>query len=76
MIRKSIVKNISPCPVAPITAQALRSTVELSKALKRLRRGLKKCAVCTRGRDCTVLADFNQKFDTALQQITDEWNLL
>jgi hypothetical protein len=69
--------RVSPnlCLVEPFTDQVLHSAAELAKALKRLRRAMKRCDACVSGSDCPVLASFNSKFETALQQVTDEWQL-
>lgn len=63
------------CPVQVFTLDVLASTEELAKALQRLRRAMKVCAVCTEGIACPIMANFNQKFQTALQQVTEEWQL-
>lgn len=63
------------CPVVPFTTKVLASASELNLALKRLRRAMHHCESCPNSVDCPILADFNSKFNTALQQITDEWGL-
>jgi hypothetical protein len=63
------------CPVQPFTLQVLTSARELAAALRKLRQSMSICRNCISDGDCPILADFNAKFQTALQQVTDEWQL-
>jgi len=68
-------KKINPCPVQPFTQLVLESATSLTKNLRALRRSMANCSSCISDGDCPILADFNSKFATALQQVTDEWQL-
>ncbi len=62
-------------PVQPFTNQVLQSAEELAAALAMLKRSMRSCETCINGLDCPIMAEFNRKFQTALQQVTDEWQL-
>ena len=67
--------NAVDCPVKPFCDAVLVDTAELAAALKRLRKSMHHCKACLGESDCPILSSFNQKFQTALQQVTDEWQL-
>jgi hypothetical protein len=67
--------NVSKCTVGPFCDNVLQNASDLAAALKRLRRSMRQCTNCVGESDCPILSSFNQKFQTALQQITDEWQL-
>ena len=63
------------CPVIPFTDQVILSATALTISLKNLRQAMRHCVDCEAGLQCPTLYEFNQKFNTALNQITDEWQL-
>ncbi len=72
---KIIVPAYPGCPVRPFTESVLTSAAGLARALKRLRRAMHHCDSCIARGDCPVLLAFNAKFQTALTEVTDEWQL-
>jgi hypothetical protein len=74
-VPKDPTKRYIPCPVEPFTVRALAYAVELNKAMRRLRRAMRRCKHCISADDCPVLGAFNQQFNIVLDEIVKEWAL-
>ena len=63
------------CPLYPEMQSIQESSKALAKSIRRLRRKLNVCKSCEAFEDCPVMAEFNRSVQTAIQEISDEWNL-
>jgi hypothetical protein len=63
------------CPLFSEMQHITRTSADLVKSFRRLRRKLKLCNDCENGENCPVLAEFNSEVQSVVQAITEEWNL-
>jgi hypothetical protein len=63
------------CPILDSLQETLCSVYQVQKNLSMLRRRLRRCKRC-QGKDCQVLAEFNQMVDQALIEVGREWGIL
>jgi hypothetical protein len=63
------------CPLWDEVQEAAISAKRLSASMRRLRRSMRHCQVCSEREECPVLIQFNQSFHEALQEVMEEWGL-
>jgi hypothetical protein len=63
------------CPVLETTTRLGELSRDTVRTLRKLKRDLKACEKCPENDDCPILADFRSLVNTAIQEVTDEWNL-
>lgn len=66
------------CPIAQCQTEINQLSISLIRQIRAAKRLIKNgpCSTCATDPDiCPVLADFDRSINTALQQISDEWNL-
>jgi hypothetical protein len=64
------------CPVQKDVSQIQDLSKDLTRSMRKLRRDLLACQSCDAAEDCPVLREFNLNVTAAIDQITDEWNLV
>ena len=67
--------NPSECPLYPEMQNIKNQSHTLARSIKRLRNRLSLCLTCECNGECTILAQFNADVQTAIQEVSDEWNL-
>jgi hypothetical protein len=65
----------SDCDVVREANEVLRKTEDLTKAYRKLKRSLKKCADCDFGDGCPAMRQESAAIDAALNQLVDEWGI-
>jgi len=63
------------CPLYPEMLNIQQTSQSLAKSLRRLRNKLNTCTSCVGYEECQVMAEFSRNVQTAIQEISDEWNL-
>ena len=52
-----------------------RTSKDLAKSFRRLRRRLSTCSTCIHYGDCPVMAQFKLDVQSAIHELSDEWSL-
>jgi hypothetical protein len=65
----------SDCPIVAGQIKITDLSREMVKAIRQLRRDLAACQRCPFQDDCQVLRSFNAHVQSAIDEITEEWNL-
>jgi hypothetical protein len=68
-------KTIPGCPILQDTCQIQGLSNDLAKTIRKLRRDLKACQACHNYEDCTVLKEFNTMVQTAIEEVSSEWEI-
>lgn len=63
------------CPLREDLHEISNRSREMVIAMRNLRRDLKQCAQCQQFDGCTYLDNFKATVNTAIAEVTDEWNL-
>ena len=63
------------CLLTGEVSNVVRLSGNLTQAIRRLRKNLAKCSKCDADGNCPLKIKFNQDVQTAITQVTDEWNL-
>lgn len=63
------------CPLYPEMLNIQETSATLVKSIRRLRRKLNICKTCECLDNCQVMAQFSRDVQSAVQEISDEWNL-
>jgi len=67
--------NPTECPLYPEMLSIQQTSQVLAKSIRRLRKKLNTCTTCECYENCQVMAEFSRNVQTAIQEISDEWNL-
>jgi hypothetical protein len=70
-----MIQSIIECPVKTETDAVIESSAQLAAALRRLRRTMRRCQICENDGSCPIVTNFNRAFQTAIQEISEEWQL-
>jgi hypothetical protein len=62
------------CPVLRDVDLIQDLSKNMAKTMRKLRRDVVSCQNCASGYDCEVLKTFNQKVQTAIDEVNDEWD--
>lgn len=65
---------MTPCPVQTLQMQAASLGGEMLRSLRRLRLETAACCTCNQNNNCPTRADLNAQIETAISEITSEWN--
>ena len=65
----------STCPVAQDAQQIQDLTTTTVKAMRKLRKDLRRCKTCSCLEDCPIKTNLHESIQAALDQIYEEWNL-
>jgi hypothetical protein len=63
------------CPVKADFEHALQSAKAFGKAMRKLRRSMARCSKCSMLDDCPLRREIDQAIQTAVTEITSEWEL-
>lgn len=65
-----------PCPVILEAQKVLNLSGNLARSMRRLRSKLNHCKQCERYGTCTDILVLQDQINTAIQELTEEWNLV
>lgn len=63
------------CPILTDVSQIQAHSKDLVRTMRKLRRDLRTCETCPSAENCRILAAYQANVQTALDEITEEWNL-
>ncbi|MCC6957973.1 MAG: hypothetical protein IT316_14330 [Anaerolineales bacterium] len=67
--------NPPTCPVFDDVSQIQARSKDLVRTMRKLRRDLRACESCPSCERCAILAAYQANVQSALDQLTEEWNL-
>lgn len=63
------------CHLEPHVDDFIRKSQSLAVSVRTLRKEFAKCAKCDRYPDCELRAQFKDRIQAAVSDLTEEWNL-
>ena len=61
------------CPVQADTARVAELSQDMARYLRKLRRDLRRCALCEAGPECPILQEYHAVVEAAIDQVVREW---